>query len=206
MSAISLTILLVVTAGAVESQPAPHSAAQAHHSDTSSQTRQSAVKDAPSPGTSCVFDFERGEIPDCVHQSPNGELVLAPQVLKQLSFDSHGLAPVLSPKEGWMYVSRSGKVVVAGVPSMDNWADSFHDGLVRVVRSGKYGFANRQGQVVIPAIYDGAMNFEKGRALVCNGCESKAAAPGSEHHFFAGGEWFRIDTKGTVLGRAQPEH
>lgn len=103
-----------------------------------------------------------------------------------------------------MYVSRDGKVVVVGVASMDNAADSFHDGLVRVIRKGKYGFANRKGQLVVPAIYDGAMNFEKGQALVCKGCEIKAAGPDSEHHFFAGGEWFRIDTKGVALSRVQP--
>ena len=51
-----------------------------------------------------------------------------------------------------MYVSRKGKVVIWGVPVMDNGADSFHDGLVRIVRNGKYGFANRGGEVVIPAI------------------------------------------------------
>ena len=72
-----------------------------------------------------------------------------------------------------MYVNRRGKIVISGIPVMDNGTDSFHDGLVRVVRNGKYGFANRRGHVVIPPIYDGVMNFEKGRAEVCKGCESK---------------------------------
>ena len=84
---------------------------------------------------------------------------------------------------------------------MDNGADSFHDGLVRIVRNGKYGFANRRGQVVIPPIYDGALNFEKGRAEACKGCQSKCDDRDCEHHSFAGGEWFRINTKGTVLAR-----
>jgi len=60
----------------------------------------------------------------------------------------------------------------------------------------KYGFANRQGQRVIPPIY--SCNFEKGTTRVCKGCESKRfAAGGCEHRFFSGGEWFRIDAHRT---------
>jgi hypothetical protein len=160
-----------------------------------SSKQQTSTDIAPTGGP-CLFDFERGEVPNCLRQGSNGELVVAPQILKELRFDSHGLTAVRSPREGWMYVNLRGKVVVTGVPVMDNWADSFHDGLVRFVINGKYGFANREGQIVIPPIYDGAMNFEKKRAEVCSGCESALAG---EYHFFTGGTWFRINTKGNVL-------
>ena len=93
-----------------------------------------------------------------------------------------------------MYVNRRGHVLITGAPTFDNWAESFHDGLVRFVSGEKYGFANRKGKVVIPPIYDGAMNFDKGRTTVCKGCESRA-------HAFAAGDWFEIDTRGTVLRR-----
>ena len=136
-----------------------------------------------------------------MRESATGDFYIAPELLKDLAFDSHGLAAVRSPKEGWMYVSRSGKVVIKGVPVMDNGADSFHDGLVRIVRNGKYGFANRAGQVVIPTIYDGAMNFENGSAAVCKGCQTSREG---EHHFFSGGDWFRINIKGTILARIHP--
>ncbi len=114
--------------------------------------------------------------------------------------------PVLSAREGWMYVSRTGRVLISGVPSMDDWADSFHDGLVRVVRNKKYGFANRKGQIVISTNYDGAMNFEKGKAKVCTRCESKCVDRDCEYHVFAGGEWFQINTKGIVVARIRPEN
>jgi WG containing repeat len=155
-------------------------------------------------GSPCLFDVERGEIPNCVGENAKGDLFIAPEFLKELMFDSHGLAVVRSARNGWMYVSRTGKVLIKGVPVMDNWADSFHDGLVRIVSNGKYGFANREGQMVIPPIYDGAMNFENGRAVVCNGCESRPANGEGEYHFFAWGTWFRINTKGRVLGRGSP--
>ena len=151
--------------------------------------------------SSCIFDFERGEVPNCVRLSATGQLFIESRVLKDLHFDSHGLASVLSRREGWMYVARTGRVVVSGVPSMDNGPDSFHNGLVRVVKNEKYGFANRQGKLMVPPIYDGAMNFENGRAKVCKGCESKCVGRSCEYHSFVGGDWFQIDTQGTVVAR-----
>lgn len=150
-------------------------------------------------GHVCLFDFERGEVPDCIRTSDEGRLFIAPQYLNQLSFDSHGLAAVLSLDQDlkWIYVNRKGFVIITGVPFFDNGPDTFHDGLVRTVRDGKYGYATIDGRVVIPAIYD-AMNFEKGQAEVCNRCENKCAEPECEHHFFAGGEWFTVDTKGEI--------
>src|SRR5712692_759703 len=155
----------------------------------STESRKSEVNKPDTTGTSCIFDFQRGEIPNCLRQTSTGQLFIAPEALKQLHFDSYGLAPVLSPKEGWMYVRRKGVVVVRGVPTMDNGPDSFHDGLVRVVRNKKYGFANRKGQVAIPPTYDGAMNFEKGKAKVCKGCESKCAEGDCGHHYLF---WRRV--------------
>jgi WG repeat protein len=167
---------------------------------------QSDFQTLDGPATSCLFDFERGDVPDCIRQAADGKFLVSRSVLKLLQFDSYGLAPVLSAKEGWMYVNRTGRVVIIGVPRMDNWADSFHDGLVRVVRNKRYGFANRKGQIVVPTNYDGAMNFEKGTAKVCSGCESKCVDHDCEYHVFAGGEWFQINTKGIIVARIRPEN
>lgn len=157
-------------------------------------------------GTPCLFDPERGQVPNCIHEGKAGELFVAPQYLKALNFDAHGLAAVNSQKLGWAYVNRTGKAVIGGVPAMDNGADGFHDGLVRIVRNGKFGFANRRGQFVVQPIYDGAMNFEKGRAAVCKGCENRCVDSGCEYHSFSGGEWFQINTVGTVLTALHPHN
>jgi len=178
-------------------------------SNTNSQSKQSASTALPAsafptldgPTTSCLFDYERGQVLDCVRQASDGNFFVSHQILKLLRFDSHGLASVLSANDGWMYLSRTGKVLIVGVPNMDNWADAFHDGLVRVVKNKKYGFANRKGQIVIAAKYDGAMNFEKRTATVCSRCETKCVNPDCEYHIFAGGDWFQINTKGIVVAR-----
>lgn len=164
------------------------------------------AKSAAPDATPCLYDFERGVVPDCIYKAATGELFVKEQVLKQLQFNSHGLAAVRSVANGWMYVSRTGKVVISGVPTMDNGADTFHDGLVRVVRNGKYGFSNRKGQLVISPVYDGAMNFESGKAKVCNGCTSRCVDLECEYHVFSGGEWFEIDPKGTVVSRVRAEN
>jgi WG containing repeat len=89
---------------------------------------------------------------------------------------------------------------------MDNGPDSFHDGLVRTVQNGRYGFANREGQIAMPTIYDGAMNFEKGLAALCQSCKIKCGGPNCEYHSFAEGRWFQINTKGEIAAPLAPEN
>jgi WG containing repeat len=197
----TLALLLVIAANAAGQDTPKQSPKQPTRPGSSIPDSSSGVHSAGAAGTPCLFDLQRGEVPNCLRESATGELFIAPQLVKDLQFEAYGLAAVLSPKRGWMYVSRTGRVVVSGVPVMDNWADSFHEGLVRIVRNGRYGFANRRGQIVIPPVYDGAMNFEKGRAAVCKGCTDTCVG---EYHLFKGGEWFQINTKGTVLARLHP--
>jgi hypothetical protein len=156
-----------------------------------------AGSDINAEGRKCVLpahDFK--EVSNCVKLDKKGHLVIAPQYVRQLSFGENGLAVVYSKEEGWMYVNRKGRVIISGVAAMDNGADVFHDGLVRFSKNNKWGFADVKGKVVVPAIYDGALNFEKGLAKVCNACRSECAGTDCEHHIFAGGEWVYINTKG----------
>lgn len=155
-------------------------------------------------GRSCTFDFERPEVPNCIHERNSGQLFIAPRYIPELPFNDHGLAPVLSDTNEWMYVNRKGDVVVIGVVWMDNGPDGFHGGLARVLRNGKYGFVNRKGKLAIPAIYDGAFTFEGGTAVVCKGCRTKCDES-KEHCSFVGGQWLSIDRRGRVLGSVNPD-
>ena len=154
-------------------------------------------------GRKCILpaqDFK--EVSDCVKKNKTGQLFIASQYLRQLSFGENGLAVVYSQEEGWMYVNRKGRVIISGVAVMDNGADVFHDGLVRFSKNNKWGFADERGGIVVPPIYDGAMNFENGLARVCRGCRSECTGSDCEHHVFAGGEWFYINTKGKIVKEA----
>ena len=48
----------------------------------------------------------------------------------------------------------------------DNMLSEFFEGLVCVERNDKYGFLNKEGNVVIPFIYDKASDFSEGFAVV----------------------------------------
>ncbi len=141
---------------------------------------------------------------ECLGRDSSGRVYIPAERASTLKFDSHGLAPVWGEREGWMYVNREGRAVVTGVAAMDNWADLFHDGLVRVKRGDKWGFADRQGREVIPVTYDGALNFNNGMAKVCVGCRSKCQASDCEHREFTGGEWKCINTRGETVKDCRP--
>ncbi|HXZ81231.1 MAG TPA: WG repeat-containing protein [Terriglobales bacterium] len=145
-----------------------------------------------------------------------GKLFIAQEYVSELEFDSHGLAQVFrnggEPRHGWMYVDRKGRVIVQGVPIIDNWADEFSEGLVRTVINEKYGFADRQGRIVVAPRYDWAAPFEKGHAEVCIGCREVCVKPDNmgadsdgdcEHHTVTGGEWFKINKLGRVVARVR---
>ena len=51
-------------------------------------------------------------------------------------------------------------------------------GLIERFVNNKYGFANRQGKIVIKPAYDWAGSFEHGPAAVCNQCREVCAMPG----------------------------
>ena len=174
--------------------------------DSPVQAAKKPIRNPRASGASCRFDFERGEVPDCIRATATGKRFIAPRYLRELSFDSYGLSAVSSNDDEWMYVNRRGRVLVSGVATCDNWADSFHDGVVRIIRNGKYGFANRKGQVVAAPIYDGALIFERGHAKVCKGCEERCAEHECEYHVLVGGTWFEINTKGGSVPISTPEY
>ena len=79
----------------------------------------------------------------------------------------------------------------------DNGHESFHDGLLRVLRNGKMGYADRFGQIVIPCIYDYASWFENGQAKVT--FKAKKYLDIGEHEHVKSDEWFNIDRKGNRI-------
>jgi hypothetical protein len=73
----------------------------------------------------------------------------------------------------------------------DNGPDITSEGLYRIRKNGKIGYASSiTGEVIIEALYDCAYPFSNGRASVGIGCEIKSDG---EHSFWIGGEWQWID-------------
>ena len=150
----------------------------------------------------CTVDAEIWMLPQCALVTIGGHLYVSHRYLKLLFANSNeDLAARRLPEHGWAYFDRSGLVRVQNVAPMDNWASEFHAGLVRVVRNGKWGLADKRGRLITPLDYDGMYEFDVAHKgwKVCRSC---CVVTGGEHSWFEGGEWFWLDRHGRLAGRA----
>ncbi len=141
-------------------------------------------------------------LPKCAMITKVGHLYVSPRYLKLFfTKSSEHLAARRLPEHGWAYFDRSGLVRVQDVAPMDNWASEFHAGLVRVVRNGKWGLADKCGKLITSLDYDGMYEFDVAHKgwKVCRSCH---AVTRGEHSWFEGGEWFWLDQKGRLAGHA----
>jgi len=92
----------------------------------------------------------------------SGTVVIKPQFESANNFVD-GVAEVL-PKNttNFAWIDRNGNIL----PSKPVPSDSRPDDLVAVKRADKYGFVNPQGNLVIPATFDGAADFSEGLGAV----------------------------------------
>ena len=79
----------------------------------------------------------------------------------------------------------------------NNGPEPFVEGLARVIRNGKMGFANKFGQVVIPCVYDFAKSFKNGKAEVTYNATEYLNM--DKHKKVESDKWFVIDKKGNKL-------
>ena len=87
--------------------------------------------------------------------------------------------------------------ILFDIVMFDNGPELFNEGLLRVFRNGKMGYANRIGQIVIPCIYEYARWFENGQAEVT--FRAKEYIDFEEHRRVESKEWFIIDRKGNKI-------
>jgi len=87
--------------------------------------------------------------------------------------------------------------ILFDIVMFDNGHEPFNEGLTRVLRNGKMGYANKFGQIVIPCEYDYAKWFENGKAEVTY--NAKEYFDLDEHRRVESDEWFIIDKKGQKL-------
>ena len=77
----------------------------------------------------------------------------------------------------------------------DNGPDYIQSGLFRVVRDGKIGYADKNGQIIIAPRYSCAFPFENGKTKVAYKCTQKQNG-GTEYEKSRSMRWFYIDKKG----------
>lgn len=77
----------------------------------------------------------------------------------------------------------------------DNGPDYLSDGLFRIIRNEKIGYANTDGEIVINPQYDCAFPFNNGRAKVSLNCSTARGIKG-EGDIWKSNNWFLIDIDG----------
>ena len=93
---------------------------------------------------------------------------------------------------GIMCIDNTGKELFE-VFNYDNGPDPASNGLLRIVKDGKIGYANLKGKVVIEPQFKCAWPFEKGKAKVSYNCNF---VKDGEITLWKEGDWFFIDKKG----------
>lgn len=78
----------------------------------------------------------------------------------------------------------------------DNGPDPPQEGLFRIMKGGKIGYANLEGEVVIESIYKCAYPFRDGKAKVSFECKS---FKDDEYTRWESDKWFYIDREGNVV-------
>lgn len=101
-------------------------------------------------------------------------------------------AIVYHPERGFIAINKKEQVLFE-VFAYDNGPDYPQNGLFRIMRNGKIGYANLRGKEVIPPQYACAYPFENGIAKVSMQCTQK---PNGEHTEWQSNSWYYIDTNG----------
>jgi hypothetical protein len=107
-----------------------------------------------------------GEESQLIDKTGRALAIPAPWKVLGLEGFSEGLAPVCTegttPQVG--FVDASGKIALVLTGCSE--AREFHEGLAAVKIGSKFGYADRKGKIVIPAVYDMAHGFHEKRAAV----------------------------------------
>ena len=102
-------------------------------------------------------------------------------------------AVVLKPKNGFVAIDRDENVLY-DIFTFDNGPDYTSEGLFRIMRKGKIGFADSlTGKIVIEPKFKFAFPFKNGIAKVSN--DGRTAIEG-EHKRWKSENWFYIDKAG----------
>ena len=91
--------------------------------------------------------------------------------------------------KGLVIVDKKGNEVYQ-IYYFDNGPDYAQDGLYRIRKNNKIGYADEQtGKIVIEPKYDCAYPFENGKADVGVGCQTQSDG---EHSWWVGGKWHEV--------------
>ena len=81
----------------------------------------------------------------------------------------------------------------------DNGPDPISEGLFRIVKNGKIGYADKNGRIVIEPEFQCAFPFKNGIAKVSTDCEE---IKDGEHTLWESNNWTYINKEGKIINNA----
>lgn len=191
MKRILFSLLLIASACSSETEKSatPLEPAPAKHTYAdvilSNDTLYSIENEASEYGTSYGYVNKKGDtiIPEGTFEHCFSNIFTNFAYVADKRFKDQGMVAVNRKKE-----------VIFEAYIFDNGPDYVNEGLFRIVRNGKIGFADESGRVIIEALYSCAYPFENGKAKVALNCET--IQDDLEHSSWESNEWFYIDRNG----------
>ena len=105
------------------------------------------------------------------------------------------VAIVLEPSTGYIAIDKKETVLYEVFP-FDNGPDYPSEGLFRIIKNEKIGYADEDGKIVIEPQFSCAYPFEDGKAKVTMNCTVKQE---DEHNIWESKEWYYIDKSGNKV-------
>lgn len=97
--------------------------------------------------------------------------------------------------KNYIAIDRKENVLFEVLP-IDNGPDYVQEGLLRIRKNNKIGYADMDGKIVIQPIYDFALPFKNGSAAVVIGGRNVQSG---EYQKIEGGKWGLINKKGEYI-------
>jgi len=148
-----------------------------------------------------VFKGEHDEIGvECGYQNIEGDLVIPMGKYFYCYTDTlRDFAIVLDKQQKCVAINKKGDILYE-VYWYDNGPDFISDGLFRIIKNDKIGYANEKGQIIIEPQFECAYPFENGQAKVALICNTQKVG---EHSTMESKEWFIIDKQGKRIKEVQ---
>lgn len=138
-------------------------------------------------GTLYVFETETEGGYLFGYKDKKGKVVLEPVYSLVYTDEFDKIAFVVNEEHKLVGINKKGETVI--VPFIfDNGPDYIEEGLFRFVENEKMGFADKDGKIVIPAVYDFVSAFNGGIAWYSIGGHREYIPPQDEHWVWSGGE------------------
>ncbi|MGB0861695.1 MAG: WG repeat-containing protein [Saprospiraceae bacterium] len=133
---------------------------------------------------------------ECGYMDASGKMVIPMGRYPICMTDTFSnFAVVYKSNKGFIGINRAEKVLFT-IFMYDNGPDFPSEGLFRITKNGKVGFANLEGKVVVEPKYSAVYPFSEGLSAFCKDCSTERMG---EVSTWKGGKWGFMNKKGEVM-------